>query len=489
MCAEIDGHCSMPSEARSVPRPEELLRQGEDARLQGRPDTARSLYEEAFLRFQAEGDRLGKANVLRALGDLERLLSRYEEARQCYARALPLFREAHDRLGEANVHVGMGELEYALKHDDAARMHFEQALRLFNTMPDQKDIAHVILCLGNLEHAGGNNDAARKRYEESLQSSPTARYPIGEANALYSLGELESMLGRHDVARNYYEDAIEIYRTVQHRLGEAHVLRGLGDLDRVLGQYDAARMNLNEALRLYRLVQDRPGEANALRSLAALDTPLLRKEPDIPKVLYRFFTNEEYANAFVAGKVRIITLKNCRNLEYGRGDAGEGIHTYNSGSISGDGKDPALREVARRSLIHFSEGSRDIALGNNTVIWQHPDAWVLCTTEQFGNVGLERFGRYGVQINSSEEFFKHVSVALHEMHGIRDGTLGRIRYSTREYQSLEPELGPIGFVKPPEPFAPEMEVRMLWSPRDRHERLEPVVIESEAAAKLCVRIA
>ncbi|MCL4860288.1 MAG: tetratricopeptide repeat protein, partial [Caldilineaceae bacterium] len=48
------------------------------------------------------GDRVGKANTLKSLGDLERRLGNLAQARQHYDDALPLYEAEQDRLGKAN---------------------------------------------------------------------------------------------------------------------------------------------------------------------------------------------------------------------------------------------------------------------------------------------------------------------------------------------------------------------------------------------------
>jgi hypothetical protein len=223
---------------------------------------------------------------------------------------------------------------------------------------------------------------------------------------------------------------------------------------------------------------------------AAPQPRLFYLDSRIPSVLYRFFEEEKHANALVKGEVWISTLDVCRNYEQqGRGDSSEGELTYNSGYIRGDGDNPALRETARRSGIGLGEGVRNITISNNTHYQRLPDAWVLCATEDYQLEGIKGIGRHCVRINNPVEFFRRLTAALHIACGIREAVLGRIRYSVRAYRSLEPEPGPIGFVKPPDTYAHQKEVRMFWTPRNHQERLEPTLLKAQAIAKLCTRIA
>ena len=59
--------------------------------LLGENSVARAYYEEARKLYQQEQDRLGEANVLLGLGDLERKLGQNEAARRNYEEARKLF--------------------------------------------------------------------------------------------------------------------------------------------------------------------------------------------------------------------------------------------------------------------------------------------------------------------------------------------------------------------------------------------------------------
>lgn len=65
------------------------------------------------------------------------------------------------------------------------------------------------------------------------------------------------------------------------------------------------------------------------------------RDPDLPATLYRFVLEESHLQDLLAGRVWISTLSACRSYEaLGQGDAGEAVHTYNTGQLSGDGDNP-----------------------------------------------------------------------------------------------------------------------------------------------------
>jgi hypothetical protein len=81
--------------------------------------------------FEAACDKLGKANVLHSLGDLELSLNNVDAARQHFKIALPLYEAVCSRLGKANVQ--MRDFELGLDGVDAARQHVQDALQQIST--------------------------------------------------------------------------------------------------------------------------------------------------------------------------------------------------------------------------------------------------------------------------------------------------------------------------------------------------------------------
>ena len=208
---------------------DERYKDAEKSRISGRNDQARSAYEEARALFKQAGDRLGVANVLRGLGDLERMLGRNDQARLAYEEARTLFKQVGDRLGEASVLRGLGDLERMLGRNDQARSAYGEARTFF-------------------KQVGGGQ---------------------GEANVLLGLGDLESMLGRNDQARSAYEEARTLFKQEQNSLGEAHVLRGLGGLEAET-EPEMAKQHLYQAAHIYESIGLEEHKRTALEEAAKL---------------------------------------------------------------------------------------------------------------------------------------------------------------------------------------------------------------------------
>jgi tetratricopeptide (TPR) repeat protein len=80
-----------------------LVSDAQRLHLAGRNDQARAGYGDARLLYQQAGDKLGEANALLGLGDLERKLGHGDPARADYGDALILYQQAGGKLGEQYV--------------------------------------------------------------------------------------------------------------------------------------------------------------------------------------------------------------------------------------------------------------------------------------------------------------------------------------------------------------------------------------------------
>lgn len=204
-----------------------------------------------------------------------------------------------------------------------------------------------------------------------------------------------------------------------------------------------------------------------------------------PDRVFRFFEDPEHADALAAGNVWLSTLRDCRTKEHPlQGDAGEGVHTYHSGSWRGNGDDPEIQLVARRSGIRI-EGS-NVSMRGNVHVTSIPDGFVLCATESFDPGELsETFGKHCVEIENPVGFFKAVQRAF-PPDSITRGVFGKVKYRERVYKGVAEEPGLIGFVKPKK-YAHQREMRFLWYTSGQR-LIKPFLLSVPDAAQFCKRI-
>ena len=203
--------------------------------------------------------------------------------------------------------------------------------------------------------------------------------------------------------------------------------------------------------------------------------------------VYRFFQEEQHAEALVNGRVWISTLEDCRSHEDPvRGDVGEGTVDYFSETITGNSGDLAFDLVAARSGI-VVERSVGTTLSGNSSRRAIQNAWVVCTTERYSPDTMRSFGSRCVRITDPVTFFRSVTESLATERRVLEATMGGVRYSQRSYRHLEPDPGPIGFLKPPDRYASQQEVRMLWE-SDSAEQISHFELDCPAARRLCSRM-
>jgi tetratricopeptide (TPR) repeat protein len=91
-------------------------------------------YAKAQQLFEQVGAKLGQANVLKAIGDVQYFRKEIEAALASYAKAQQLFEQVGAKLGQANVYLALGRLK-----NDAAD--FEMAIQLYEQIRDGYSIA------------------------------------------------------------------------------------------------------------------------------------------------------------------------------------------------------------------------------------------------------------------------------------------------------------------------------------------------------------
>jgi tetratricopeptide (TPR) repeat protein len=103
---------------------------GDFMRNRGRVALLNHWLQTALQGAEAHGDRLGKANTLQSLGDLESRLGNIEQARQHYDAALPLYEAEQDPIGKMNTWIGLARLEAGLGHVSEAERYYQRTFAL-----------------------------------------------------------------------------------------------------------------------------------------------------------------------------------------------------------------------------------------------------------------------------------------------------------------------------------------------------------------------
>jgi hypothetical protein len=116
----------------------------------------RRRFERALAAARRGQDRLGEANVQKALGDLELREDKLEAARQRYLAALAIYPQIGARLGEANMRQSIGNLALAENDPAAAFSHYRAALEIQRAIGNQLGVG---ACFGYLGRAAASADS------------------------------------------------------------------------------------------------------------------------------------------------------------------------------------------------------------------------------------------------------------------------------------------------------------------------------------------
>lgn len=211
-------------------------------------------------------------------------------------------------------------------------------------------------------------------------------------------------------------------------------------------------------------------------------------DAEIAPQMFRFLREPEHSAAISEGCVWLSTLSACRAYEAeGQGDAGEAIHEYDTGQLSGDGDDAEFRRRAAIRGVKVHPGAESIVIWHNNYTSTLVDAYVLCLTEQDSPENRATFGQHGVRVRPPTDALIAISEALGAHYDVTTAMIGRIHYRPRGSQGDERSPGPLGFVKPTIPFAPQREWRMLWTVAPRHSYI-PFLLDCPALKPFCAPI-
>lgn len=213
---------------------------------------------------------------------------------------------------------------------------------------------------------------------------------------------------------------------------------------------------------------------------------------EAPAKVYRYFKSAEHADSFAAGEIYLSTMETCRRYEdANQGDKHEGREVFHiPGVINGNGDDPHMAAAAKMLGIHIEPGSvTNLTITNAVRSTSIEDAYLLCTTIGFSEKNLNQsFGRHCVEISNPEEFFKVLNQAVRRRLLVIDGQYGEVIYKERYFTPDSCRPGRIGFVKPPDQYAAQVEYRFLWIVPPGH-RIKPEVISAPETRIYCRRIA
>jgi DNA-binding SARP family transcriptional activator len=236
----------------------------------GHWDQSAALHQAALAAARQARDRLGEADTLGTLGELQQHTGNYPAAAASLAQALALYGEARDQRGQAFTLGRLGFLRTWIGDYRAAAANYRQALALFGDLGDQYGQGWALNGLGLLQQLTGDHPAAAASQQQALAVSGDLGDLEGQAYALNSLGVVQQEIGDYPAAAATQRQALALFRDLGHRLGEAQALDDLGLVQQETGDYPAAAASHQQALELFRGLGNLLGQAEALNRLGEL---------------------------------------------------------------------------------------------------------------------------------------------------------------------------------------------------------------------------
>ncbi len=258
--------------ARAALGPAELARlhEGQAAvhAVLGEFEPARAAYEAALARLREQGDVLGEAQVLGALGALWGGHRDYERALALGREAVAAVERAGDtpvaRRGRAAARLQVGLLELNLARCTAGRRELEAALALFREAGDAAGegraldaLAMCVLIAGDLDLAIAHARAAMPRLAEAGDRHT-------EVSCTANLGFALLYRGRRAEGERAITQALEMARAIGARSHEAYVQMVLAELVEPYGEWGRAHQSAGAGLAIARELGHREWTAAAL---------------------------------------------------------------------------------------------------------------------------------------------------------------------------------------------------------------------------------
>ena len=123
------------------------------------------------------GSRLGEANVLQAMGDVQQFRKDMQAALASYEQALGLFREVGSRLGEANCYLAQGRVALQQEdHQNALNLH-TNAYQLYRQIQDNYSQARLLYFRSFVYEAMDEQQRAIEDIEKALPIARTLDLP------------------------------------------------------------------------------------------------------------------------------------------------------------------------------------------------------------------------------------------------------------------------------------------------------------------------
>jgi tetratricopeptide (TPR) repeat protein len=214
-------------------------------------DGAETRCGQALVIFRKEERRLGEANALKALADIDYRRGNFDDAAERVAAALDLYRAESNLLGQANCVSRQASIARQRKSEEVEFL-YREAIRLYGEAGASLGHGNCLFAMGEIAFENDNLAAAKELFAEALPKLADAGDLLGAANCNLLLGDTCCLLGENEEAFKRVDLALEGFRTlgdIDTQDGEAQCLEILGtlhaqsnNLDRATAHFEASKI-------------------------------------------------------------------------------------------------------------------------------------------------------------------------------------------------------------------------------------------------------
>lgn len=215
------------------------------------------------------GDRIGEADVLHQLGQLERCRGRMSRARRLCERALEIAQKREQQDTDSRRVTGLalaqlGRIERAEGHLEAAEERFMAAIARFYSTDDQLEIGTTFGYLARTARTRGNIALAEHYLDLSEQIAHRMQDQRAIGVAWSQRGRIARARGHMREAEQWFQQSVTIGEKIQDRQGLGVNYGYLGRIWRARGHLDVAQCWFKKSQKIAREVEDRQTQAIAL---------------------------------------------------------------------------------------------------------------------------------------------------------------------------------------------------------------------------------
>jgi len=308
-----------------------------------------------------QSDRTVEALVLRNQAGMVFWQRNYKESQAIAARSAAAFKDLHDDWGYGRARRTYAMTVQELGNPRAALSEFEEVLELAER---RQDWELQSLALGSLAYAWvyiGDRDRAFECYTRAIEIARRAGSRGTEGWQLIGLGQLHSARGQPEQALTVYFRGLELLREAGIEMDEGVALGAIGQAYSALGEREKGLTYRKQALEIFQRIGDKQEEAVQLLNLGA-EYDRLGNGDEAELYLSRSL---DLARQLKDRRRAAWTLRSLANGYAGRGDYHQSLTVLGQAIEMGQGIDDAVAKIRAQILLadlHRILGEYDRAL-------------------------------------------------------------------------------------------------------------------------------